>query len=219
MEWYKQQSKKMKAGVGCLALFFGCAVLGWILQAAGVTPPPETPAPTAVASAPDDSAAAPEEATAEEKAPEPTRAPDTEVPPTAAPTVGESIDVGDHAWMVHAVEDKGQSISSGNQFIPDLETSGRFLFITAGVLNNGDDAFFIQAPKVIDSRGREFDNKSDAFMLIDEAHRCLLEEVNPGLQKDCAWIYEVPGDATGLMLRVTGGLFDQAVDIDLGLGQ
>lgn len=209
VQWYREQSKKKQAGVGCLTILVGLWLLGAIFGSGDDGQPvADAPAPAADAPVAD--------APASTEEPAATEAPGTEVPPTSAPGIGVSVDVGDHAWMVHAAEDKGQTIASGNQFVPDLQTTGKFLVITAGVLNNGDDSFYITAPKVIDDRDREFENKGDAFMLIDEAHRCLLEEVNPGLQKDCAWIYEVPADAAGLKLRVAGSLFDSPVDIDLG---
>lgn len=142
-------------------------------------------------------------------------------PPAAAPAaakIGDSVIVGDdRLWTVSAAEDRGQLIESGNEFTDDLTTTGRFVFVAATIKNEGKDAFFIDVPKIVDGQAREFDHASGDYAFIDEAQQCILEQLNPGLDKTCAWIYEVPADAAGLKLKVGGALFDTAVDIDLGL--
>lgn len=196
---------KKNLAIGCLGLLvalFMCAYYGSTLQNndQAIT----TDAPAAVA--PSDATSGPTIA-----------AYDTEERPTAAPSIGTEVAVGDsRVWAVLAVEDKGQEIQSGNQFIPNPKTSGRFLLVNVGVGNNGDDSFYIETPKVVDDAGREFDANSDAYFLIGDDHKCLLEELNPGLIKACAWVYEVPADATGLKLRVGGALFDDPALIDMG---
>lgn len=178
------------------------AALSLALAACGGSSPTDAPD----TSAPD--AAPVTEAT---EAPAPTEA------PAAAPGVGVAVPVGaSHVWTVASVEDRGQTIESGNQFIDNLTTAGRFLLVKATVENKGADAFYVEAPKVVDSAGREFDYNSDAIMIIDSAEQCALEQVNPGLSKGCTWIFEVPADATALRLKVAGGLLDSPVEIDLG---
>lgn len=160
---------------------------------------------------------APSEPAGGDEAAAPTDEPAEPAAPAAMSKVGEAVKVGDsRVWTVVSVEDRGQLIESGNQFIEDLTTTGRFLYITATIENTGDDAFFIDTPKVVDSREREFDHNSDGVMLIPDDSRCVLEELNPGISRTCAWIYEVPADATGLGLKVGGALFDKAAVVDLG---
>lgn len=176
--------------------------LTFALAACGGSSPTDAPE----AAAPD---APPAEVATE--APEPTEAPEV------AAAIGAPVPVGDaHVWTVISAEDRGQTIESGNEFIDNLTTAGRFMLVKASVKNVGTDAFYIDAPKIVDGTGREFDYNSDAFMIIDSAEQCALEQVNPGLDKACTWIYEVPADATALKLKVAGGLLDSAVEVDLG---
>lgn len=176
------------------ALAFTLAACG------GSDSPPASDAPT-------EQAAAPVEPTAE---PAPTE--------EAMPGIGAAVPVGDtHVWTVVSAEDKGQTIESGNQFIDNLTTAGRFILVKATVGNKGTDAFYVGLPKIVDGQGREFEPNSDAIMIIDSAEQCALEQVNPGLDKGCTWIFEIPADAAAIKLRVGGELLDSTVDIDLDL--
>jgi hypothetical protein len=113
----------------------------------------------------------------------------------------------DSSWVVGMVKDHGSTIPSGNQFIQSPTTSGRFIEVNVGIRNNGSDSMSVMSPKLVDSNGREFDTSSDVFMLIDTQYQCVFETINPGLEKTCVWIFDVPSDASGLRLAVSGGLF------------
>lgn len=206
----KRSTGKM-IGIGIGVLVLGCCGLFAISTMFGGGDEPSQPA----ASVPpaDQPAGAATSASAKE---EPTEAP-AEEPTAALAAIGALVKAGDSAeWTVTGAEDRGQTIESGNQFIDNLTTTGRFIYVSAMTKNVGDDAHYIDTPKIVDSQGREFDNKSEAMFVIEEASQCVLENLNPGLEKACAWVYEVPADATGLKLRLSAGLFDDPVDVDLG---
>lgn len=192
-----------KAAIILGALFL-CGVVGNLL--------PDTETSTPVADAPD---------TAEPEAnePEPTDEPE----PTEGPTVfavGDAVKVDPLVWGVGEVADRGQEWPSGNQFVPGKTTTGRFIHIVVGVLNDGDEtATLLGGPKLVDDRGREFEPMTDLAMLLPPERLCILEQLPPGIRKDCEFGYEVPSDATGLVARVTDGAMfaPSSADIDLGL--
>lgn len=154
---------------------------------------------------------------------EPTERPrSTEKPsePTAErlPGLGDTVSLGTTRWKVDVAEDLGQSVPSGNQFIDDLTTSGKFVRIGLIFANDDSDAAFVPEPAIVDGRDRVFEPSSDAWMVIDSGVSCVLEQVNPGMTQECLWIYELPADASDLRLRVKSQqFFADTTDIDLGL--
>lgn len=171
----------------------------------GGSSPTEAPAePGAPPAATEAVAEAPTEAPAE-----PTEA------PAAAAGIGVPVAVGDSEWTVDSATDKGQTLDSGNEYSPDLTTTGRFIQVDLRIKGTGSDPVSITSVKIKDSQGREFGASSDAIMITGDKS-CVLETVNPGLEAACTWVYEVPADATGLALQASTGLFGSAVPIDLG---
>lgn len=211
MSW-KDWSKTKKLGVGCLGLLvvlFGCLYsIGRSGEKALESQPPAARTATVAAKNATDTPEPTEGPTA-------TKAPDigSEDTPAGIQTpVGEN---GASAWVVGALKDHGNTINSGNQFIPNLKTSGKFLQLAVGIRNLGDDAYSILPPSLVDAAGREYEPRTDAFMLISDERKCLLESINPGIDRACDWIYEVPTDATGLLLRVQPSFLGKARYIEI----
>lgn len=201
------RSKGKMIAIGAAVLLLGCCGLFAISSMMGGG---DTPA-TTQAPADGDAAVSPADATSG-----PTIAPyESEVPPTAAPAVGTSVSIAEFAWIVDTVTDHGNTLKSGNQFIPDETTSGKFVQVDVRVKTNGQDSMTMTTPQLVDSQGREFDGSSKGIMLLGD-RSCILKTVNPGIEEPCSFIYEVPTDATGLMLEATGGFTDEPVLIDLG---
>lgn len=108
------------------------------------------------------------------------------------------------------MEDLGQTLDSGNQFIDNLTTTGRFVRVDFTIKNVGTDASFVDAPKIVDATGREFDTKSEGSSFLEDDKKCILEKINPGLDRPCSWIYELPADASGLTIAVRDNMFGSA---------
>lgn len=182
--------------VGALVL---CGVVGNMLPDTDTDTPTTTSAP-ASGDSDDEPAAKPAE-------------------PTAAPKlagIGEQVTAGDLAWVVTAVEDKGQSWQG--QF-DSKTTAGKFLKVDFGILNNGNEEVMILSQPVIkDSRGREFKAYDNVIGIIDSEQWCTVKSLPAGVPQTCTNAYELPADATGLTIVVDdGGLVssDKAT-IDLG---
>lgn len=169
------------------------------------------------------------------QAPEPTRAAEpTAIPATAAPTatatpaptptplpaIGQMVSVGRLNWQVTKVTVLGQRIESGNQFVAALVTSGQFIDIRYYVENTGNDPIYGAGDlRIIDDKGRTFQPARVLDIFIDEPCNTSVS-LNPGLSTTCEAIYDMPADAKGLKLEVTGRdgiLQDTIALIDLGL--
>jgi hypothetical protein len=129
--------------------------------------------------------------------------------------IGESVTSGDSVWIVDDVINHGNVLSSDNEFISDVMSSGMLIQVDARIKSTGSDSFALTSPTVVDDQGRAFDASSDVLMLIDTDRACIFETINPGIEKACTWVFDVPADATGLTLQASGGLFTKAVPIRL----
>lgn len=185
-----------------LALALAACGGGGTTSNAPADQPADQPTAAAVAEEPTDEPA-PTEAPAEEEA--------------AAAALNTPVEFDDSTWMVTSAEDKGQELKADNEFIQPITTTGRFIQVGATVKATGSDNVMVSAPKIVDSQGREFDSSSDAIMVLPAGSACVLEQINPGIEKSCTWVYEVPADAAGLLLRIAPSMFGDTKDVNLGL--
>ena len=128
--------------------------------------------------------------------------PDTPVPFTPMPVVGQNVLVGDVRWKILSAENLGNQLLSDNQFVDPLNTAGKFIKVRFEIENRSKDMQSFLGFDLVDSQGREFTASSDAIMFIDNNESCILENLNPNLPKVCTVIYEVPAGASGLKAYV-----------------
>lgn len=122
--------------------------------------------------------------------------------------LGTAVFFKDSAWSVREVQNRGSEIDDDNEYSDNPKTTGVFLQVSVAVRNNGSKKVTITGPVIVDDKGREFEYNSDATItIVDDAQYCSYEDLNPGLEKLCAWIYDLPADATGLKLAMKEELF------------
>ncbi len=128
--------------------------------------------------------------------------------------------MGEVRWKILEATDAGQSIETpaGAQ-----TTAGRYIRLRFEVENQSKEERNFGGISLVDSQGRTFESASSNFALfsaIPDNERCtLLEPLPANLPKTCQLIYEIPGNAGGLVakvgdLRMLGG---QEANIALGL--
>lgn len=73
--------------------------------------------------------------------------------------------------------------------------------------------------KLVDNIDREYISYDGAFKYLEEDDKLfILDKINPDISKTYSDIYEVPTDAEGLILEITGlELAREKAYIDLGL--
>lgn len=139
---------------------------------------------------------------------------------TASGGLGQDIVVGEIRWRFLEAQDMGNTLESDNEFMEPLTTNGRFIRVRFEVENRSAEALIFSDINLVDSRGRSFEDSTDAAIrFVESTELCSLEQLNPNLTKTCTKIFEVPADAGGLKAQV-GDLqpftSDEAL-VDLGL--
>lgn len=134
--------------------------------------------------------------------------------------IGEEVDFQDSKWMVTEAEDRGNTLTSNNQFLKDARTDGKFIFVRYKVTNNTNkEERFLTKVKLIDSKGREYEPiDKQAFYLPEGAKSMTLEALPASIAKEFGAIYEVPADAKELKFQTRAmSMFGAKRLVDLGL--
>jgi hypothetical protein len=130
---------------------------------------------------------------------------DTPVPPTAEPvfTIGTDVMVGDVRWKFLSAENLGNVLTSGNQFIEDKTTAGKFIKVRFEMENRSNDMLTYTGINLVDSQGRSFTDYSEQYMYLPDNETCtFIENLNPNVPRACTVIFEVAPDAVGLQANV-----------------
>lgn len=130
--------------------------------------------------------------------------------------IGEVAQSGDLAFTVSGVKDYK---SLGNSFTRK-DAQGVFKVVTLKVENTGKETKTIDSSmiKLSDSQGRTFERSSDGQIakgLAQGQVDLFLQQVQPSLSITGEIVFDIPKDATGLILEVRGGLFAPATEIKL----
>jgi hypothetical protein len=114
---------------------------------------------------------------------------------------------------VHLVEKVERRKRLGNEFFGET-ADGEFLIVRLVVRNDSKATRTIGATfmTVVDAKGHEFSTSSDGCMALsmsgDKTAELLLTEVQPGLEKKIAVVFDVPPGSKNLTLKVPSGLLD-----------
>lgn len=92
----------------------------------------------------------------------------------------------------------------GTEFL-DKQTEGKFIKVYLEIMNTAKETKDIFTPRfsIIDDQGRKYDRLSDDMMYISD----ILEfgaQLQPGLSKEGAIVFELPKDSQDLVLLVSG---------------
>lgn len=151
----------------------------------------------------------------------PTKAVVTTIAPTA--TTNPSAGIGDIVtkdnveWKVLSAENLGDTITSTNQFMPPIKSSGNWISVRLEVKNVGTKAKYFVDPQIIDSLGTKYLKSTETMFYVPADEYPILENMNPGIAKTFTIIYDVPKTSTGLQLLVGELLINTGARIDLGI--
>lgn len=120
--------------------------------------------------------------------------------------VGTEVRGGEIIWKILSAQDMGNTLRSTNMFYEDKTTTGKFIKVKAIIKNIGTDTVdttFLTF-KILDSNFREFSELAESFAYIENEDVLeVIEEINPGMEKEYTFIFEVPSDAEGFMFEAT----------------
>jgi hypothetical protein len=138
---------------------------------------------------------------------------------TSSYKIGDTVKFDDSECVVAAAEDTGSTLPGGGTFSSDKSTSGKFIIVKFRVTNTkNEEEAVIDTPKLVDSRGRKFEQMDDAQLYLpDGAAEMTLEQLPAGLTKTFYAIYEIPRDATGLSFEARSlGFNPDYARVDIG---
>ena len=120
--------------------------------------------------------------------------------------VGTEVNDGEIIWKILSAKNIGNTLKSTNMFYEDKTTTGKFIKVEANIKNIGTDTIdttFLTF-KILDSNFRESSELAEAFAYIeDEDSLEVIEKINPGMERNYTFIFEVPSDAEGFMFEAT----------------
>lgn len=135
--------------------------------------------------------------------------------------IGTAATIADVSFTVNGVEET-KEIDSGNQFIDNAVTDGKFILINITAANDKKEAITIHSSyfKIVTSDGVEYDPTTDTdvtFAMSDEDD-FFLQQINPGLSKTGTVVFEV-GESLDLNTTIlkcqTGVWGTETVEISL----
>ncbi|KKE77721.1 DUF4352 domain-containing protein [Bacilli bacterium] len=138
-----------------------------------------------------------------------------------AAKIGEPSTVGDVTFTVNGVNETNE-ISSGNEFIENATTSGKYIILDITVHNAKNEAITIDSSffKII-ADGTEYDPTTDGNVMMamgDAMDDFFLAQVNPNLEKSGKVVFEVGADVdvdSALLRAQTGAFGTETTEISL----
>ena len=121
--------------------------------------------------------------------------------------IDETISVGNFSYKVQKAE---QAQSVGNQYIKH-DAPGVYEVVSLTLRNNDKESRYADSNmfKLMDNQGRSFVVSTEATSAYsianDNQYDLFLKQANPGLEINGVLIFDIPQDASGLKLEVSGG--------------
>jgi Domain of unknown function (DUF4352) len=144
-----------------------------------------------------------EETTEEGKEP----AKEEDKPKEEVMSIGQPATVGKFEYVIKGSSETNK-FESGNQFIEDKTTTGKFIIVDYSVKNLDKEARMIDSELFrIKSGENEFEPMVDSdIMMILGDKNLFLEEVNPQMSREGQVVFEVPADLATYDLQVSSGV-------------
>ncbi|WP_235001638.1 DUF4352 domain-containing protein [Halobacillus sp. Marseille-P3879] len=134
--------------------------------------------------------------------------------------VGEGAEIANTTFTVNDVEETSE-IDSGNEFIENATTDGKYVIADVTIQNDKDESLTIDSSFFsISADGAEYDpvTDGDVIMAMSEEDDFFLEQINPGLSKSGKVVFEVSADvelADTTLHAQTGFFGTESIEIDL----
>lgn len=134
-------------------------------------------------------------------------------PAPAGNGIGQPVADGKFTFTVLGVRDDGTNVLGDNPYLQS-QAQGRYVFVDLVVANTGSRAqtYFPDNQKLVDERGRTYENDQTAWMNLDQP---ILAEVNPGNSIQTTLVYDMSAGSVPATLQVHDSLFSGGADINL----
>lgn len=136
--------------------------------------------------------------------------------------IGEKATIADVTFTVNGVEESNE-IKSGNEFIENATTEGKFIIVDVKIENSQKEALTINSNffKIKTDDETEYEAVTDGEVIMamgDDMGDFFLEQINPGLSKSGKVVFEVPADldlSKAVLYCQTGFFGTESIEIRL----
>lgn len=113
------------------------------------------------------------------------------------------VEFPDFDWMGYGLIDRGADLASTTELAEPLHTTGRYVMAVYEVMNVGQAPETPIHPVLVDAEGRKFTHiEHQEYYLGQRNPTADQRDIQPGISKVVAAIYEVPKSAQALGLAV-----------------
>ncbi len=122
--------------------------------------------------------------------------------------IGDNVSTGYFGYMLQKVEQKS---SVGSEYI-NSKAGGIYEICYLSLINRDKDPRYADSSmfKIVDDQNRSFAVSTDATttytMTYGNQYDLFLKQANPGVQVNGILVFDIPKDAKGLKLEVSGGM-------------
>lgn len=136
--------------------------------------------------------------------------------------IGDPAEIANVTFTVNNIEET-DVIESGNEFIDNAESDGKFVILDITVENDKDDSIMIDSSyfKIITDDDKEYKVTRDFDVMMamgDEEDDFFLKDINPGLEKDGKIVIEVGENvdvSKSILQAQTGFWGSETVEVSL----
>lgn len=135
--------------------------------------------------------------------------------------LNEQYKLNDSTWTILEAKDMGKTLNATSELFANEKknTGGKFVQIHYKVVNNGKkQETLLDTPKVVDSKGHLYSHIEGEEEYVPKGGNVVnVETLGPGAEKEYYTIIDVPADATGIKIQITGlGLMGDKKFVDMG---
>lgn len=117
--------------------------------------------------------------------------------------INQEVTVEGITWKVLSAEDKGNTLKAISPYGDNcVSNSGKYIQVKVSLQNDTNEMKSTIGLNLYDDEGREYISSSDVFGCVEEEF-FLLDNINPGIRTEFIQTYEVPDEASNLVLKVT----------------
>ncbi len=132
-------------------------------------------------------------------------------------SIGDKVTIGDFSYIV---TDVMQLPYIGGGYL-GVEAKGMFVILIMSVENSGKKSEYLSYNnfKLLDSKSREYETDTTASIYMSQMGYTplpMFDKIGPGLTSEGGIVFDVPGDDTGLRLKISGGTLEGSVYIKIG---
>jgi hypothetical protein len=122
----------------------------------------------------------------------------------------QAVQAGDFTWKF--TDSRTAAFIGSNEYFRK-EANGEYIIVDVEVTNTGNKAQILSDSyvKLVDGQGREYSADSTASMYLGNQQSLFFEQINPGVSKRGALVFDVPKGLDVAKVRISNNLLESSV--------